>query len=140
MQRSLGAEGEEPQMGTDEWGFERGGRCCGGNALEDDLRFLGFQLFWIDAGGLFEFGEGFELADLFAMSEEGSGLRTAHAEAAFELSSGGGVDVERRHGIRRVVACEVVGNDGEIEAVTVPYPAEVNGEEPHFFRVRVTAQ
>ncbi len=31
-----------------------------------------------------------------------------------------------------------IGNDGEIEAVTVPYPATVNGQPPKFFRVIVT--
>jgi hypothetical protein len=30
-----------------------------------------------------------------------------------------------------------IGNDGEIEAVTVPYPATVNGQPPKFFRVIV---
>ncbi|WP_395741348.1 choice-of-anchor tandem repeat GloVer-containing protein [Prosthecobacter sp.] len=33
-----------------------------------------------------------------------------------------------------------LGNDGEIEAVTVPFPAQVNGQEARFFRVRVNAQ
>ncbi len=33
-----------------------------------------------------------------------------------------------------------IGDDGVIEAVTVPYPAEVNGQPPQFFRVKVTAQ
>lgn len=31
-----------------------------------------------------------------------------------------------------------LGNDGEIEAVSVPYPATVNGQPPKFFRVVVT--
>jgi hypothetical protein len=33
-----------------------------------------------------------------------------------------------------------VGNDGEIEAVTVPYPAQINGQDARFFRVKVIAQ
>ncbi len=57
----------EPQIGR--------GRICGrGNALEDDLRFLGFKLCRVDTGSLLQVGEGFELSDLFAMGEEGSGL------------------------------------------------------------------
>ena len=51
------------------------GRSCGrGNALEDDLRLLGFELCRVDTGSLLQVGEGFELAYLFAMSEECSGL------------------------------------------------------------------
>ncbi len=33
-----------------------------------------------------------------------------------------------------------IANDGGIEAVTVPYPPQVNGAEPHFFRIKVNAQ
>ena len=32
-----------------------------------------------------------------------------------------------------------VGNDGEIEAVTIPFPALVNGEPTRYFRVKITA-
>jgi hypothetical protein len=31
-----------------------------------------------------------------------------------------------------------IANDGEIEAVSVPFPATVNGQPPKFFRVVVT--
>lgn len=33
-----------------------------------------------------------------------------------------------------------IGNDGEIEAVTVPYPAQINGQDARFFRVKVITQ
>ena len=33
-----------------------------------------------------------------------------------------------------------IGSDGEIEAVMVPYPAQVNGQPARFFHVKVTAQ
>ncbi len=50
-------------------------RICGGtNALEDDFGLLRFDLGGIDSRGLFQFGDGFELAILFSILDEGGGL------------------------------------------------------------------
>ena len=54
--------------------YELGIICGRGNSLKNDLRFLSFELCGVDTGSLLQVGKGFELADLFAMGEEGSGL------------------------------------------------------------------